>query len=47
MNKEENKVVESVEETPQQVEQPTPEVDDGVIRVDLRKFKQEQEDAVQ
>ena len=47
MNEEENKVVESVEETPQQVEQPTPEVDDGVIRVDLRKFKQGQEDAVQ
>jgi hypothetical protein len=47
MNEEENKVVESVEETPQQTEQPTPEVDDGVIRVDLRKFKQGQEDAVQ
>ena len=47
MNEEENKVVESVEETPQQAEQPTPEVDDGVIRVDLRKFKQGQEDAVQ
>ena len=47
MNEEENKVVESVEETPQQTEQPTPEVDDGVIRVDLSKFKQEQEDAVQ
>jgi len=44
---EENKVVENVEETPQQVEQPTPEVDDGVIRVDLSKFKQEQEDAIQ
>jgi len=47
MNEEENKIVESVEETPQQAEQPTPEVDDGVIRVDLSKFKQEQEDAVQ
>jgi len=47
MNEEENKVVENVEETPQQVEQPTPEVDDGVIRVDLSKFKQEQEDAIQ
>ena len=47
MNEEENKVVENVEETPQQVEQPTPEVDDGVIRVDLRNFKQEPEDAVQ
>ena len=47
MNEEENKVVESVEETTQQTEQPTPEVDDGVIRVDLSKFKQEQEDAVQ
>jgi hypothetical protein len=47
MNEEENKVVENVEEAPQQVEQPTPEVDDGVIRVDLRNFKQEQEDAVQ
>ena len=47
MNEEENKVVESVEETPQQAERPTPEVDDGVIRVDLSKFKQEQEDAVQ
>jgi hypothetical protein len=47
MNEEENKVVENVEETPQQVEQPTPEVDDGVIRVDLRNFKQESEDAVQ
>ena len=47
MNEEENKVVEGAEETPQQVEQPTPEVDDGVIRVDLRNFKQEQEDAVQ
>ena len=47
MNEEENKVVESVEETPQQAENPTPEVDDGVIRVDLRKFKQEQADAVQ
>ncbi len=47
MNEEENKVVENVEETPQQVEQPTPEVDDGVIRVDLRNFKQEPENAVQ
>jgi hypothetical protein len=47
MNEEENKVVENVEETPQQAEQPTPEVDDGVIRVDLSKFKQEQEDAIQ
>lgn len=47
MNEEENKIVENVEETPQQVKQPTPEVDDGVIRVDLSKFKQEQEDAVQ
>ena len=47
MNEEENKIVENVEETPQQVEQSTPEVDDGVIRVDLRNFKQEQEDAVQ
>ena len=47
MNEEENKVVENVEETPQQVEQPTLEVDDGVIRVDLRNFKQEPEDAVQ
>ena len=47
MNEEENKVVENVEETPQQVEQPTLEVDDGVIRVDLRNFKQEPENAVQ
>jgi hypothetical protein len=47
MNEEENKVVENVEETPQQAEQPTPEVDDGVIRVDLRNFKQEPENAVQ
>ena len=47
MNEEENKVVENVEEAPQQVEQPTPEVDDGVIRVDLRNFKQEPENAVQ
>jgi hypothetical protein len=47
MNEEENKVVEAVEETTQQVEETTPEVDDGVIRVDLSKFKQEQEDAIQ
>jgi hypothetical protein len=50
MNEEENKVVEAVEETPQQVEKTTPAVeekpDDGVIRVDLRNFNQEQEDAV-
>lgn len=47
MNEKENKVVENVEETPQRIEQPTPEVDDGVIRVDLRNFKQEPENAVQ
>lgn len=50
MTEEENKVVEAVEETTQQVEETTPvaeeQPDDGVIRVDLRKFKQE-EDAVQ
>lgn len=50
MTEEENKVVEAVEETTQQVEETTPvaqeQPDDGVIRVDLRKFKQ-QEDAVQ
>ena len=44
MTEEENKVVEAVEETTQQVEETTP--DDGVIKVDLRNFKQE-EDAVQ
>jgi len=47
MNEEENKVVENLEETPQQAKQPTPEVDDGVIRIDLRNFKQEPKDAVQ
>ena len=50
MTEEENKVVEAVEETTQQVEQTAPvaeeQPDDGVIRVDLRKFKQE-ENAVQ
>ena len=47
MTEEENKVVEAVEETTQQTEETTPVVeDDGVIRVDLRNFKQE-EDAVQ
>ena len=50
MKEEENKVVETVEKTTQQVEETTPvaeeQPDDGVIRVDLRKFKQ-QEDAVQ
>ena len=50
MTEEENKVVEAVEETTQQVEETTPvaeeQPDDGVIRVDLRKFKQ-QEDAIQ
>jgi hypothetical protein len=50
MTEEENKVVEAVEETTQQVEETTPvaaeQPDDGVIRVDLRKLKQE-EDAVQ
>ena len=47
MTEEENKVVEAVEETTQQAEETTPVVeDDGVIRVDLRNFKQE-EDAVQ
>ena len=46
MTEEENKVVEAVEETTQQTEETTPVVeDDGVIRVDLRNFKQE-EDAV-
>lgn len=49
MKEEENKVVETVEETTQQVEETTPvaeeQPDDGVIRVDLRNFKQ-QEDAV-
>ena len=46
MNEEENKVVEAVEETPQQVEETTPVVeekpDDGVIRVDLRDFNKEE-----
>jgi len=46
MTEEENKVVEAVEETTQQAEETTPVVeDDGVIKVDLRNFKQE-EDAV-
>ncbi len=46
MTEEENKVVETVEETTQQAEETTPVVeDDGVIKVDLRNFKQE-EDAV-
>ena len=51
MNEEENKVVEAVEETTQQVEEKAPvaeeQPDDGVIKVDLRNFKQEeQEDAI-
>jgi hypothetical protein len=46
MNEEENKVVEAVEETPQQVEETTPEVDDGVIRIDLSKINQEPKDAI-
>ena len=47
MTEEENKVVEAVEETTQQTEETTPVVeDDGVIKVDLRNFKQEK-DAVQ
>lgn len=44
MTEEENKVVEAVEETTQQVEETTP--DDGVVKIDLRNFKQE-DDAVQ
>ena len=47
MNEEENKVVEAVEETTQQVEETTPVVeDDGVVKIDLRNFKQE-DNAVQ
>jgi len=46
MNEEENKVVEAVEETSQQVEETTPEVDDGVIRINLDQLNQETEDAV-
>ena len=45
MNEEENKVVEAVEETTQQVEETAPvkqeQPDDGVIRVDLRDFNKE------
>ena len=45
MNEEENKVVEAVEETTQQVEETAPvkqeQPDDGVIRVDLRNFNKE------
>ena len=46
MNEEENKVVEAVEETTQQVEETAPvkreQPDDGVIRVDLRNFNKEE-----
>ena len=48
MNEEENKVVEAVEETTPQAEETTPVVeDDGVIKIDLSKINQEQEDAIQ
>ena len=47
MTEEENKVVEAVEETTQQVEETTPVIeDDGVVKIDLRNFKQK-DDAVQ
>ena len=46
MNEEENKVVEAVEETTQQVEETIPEVDDGVIRINLDQLNQKTEDAI-
>jgi hypothetical protein len=51
MNEEENKSVEAVENAVEQGKEAAraekENLDDGVIRVDLRNFKQEQEDAVQ
>jgi hypothetical protein len=51
MNEEENKSVEAVENAVEQGKEAAraekESLDDGVIRVDLRNFKQEQEDAVQ
>ena len=51
MNEEENKSVEAVENAVEQGKKAAraekENLDDGVIRVDLRNFKQEQEDAVQ